>query len=327
MTVPKYYQLEAEKILAAGEKIELFTKHPGTLGGFREARLREYLSEHVPGRFAVTSGFITNHDRAGTNPIDISSRQIDCLIHDASQHAPLLRTDEFAIVTPPSVAAIVEVKSTLTLSRRFLKASESGGYKWKDKRYAWQGTLVDALENLKSAIDVMEAADVCRSTYFTGIIAYAANSLPKFAKAMTSGELFQQLGIKDIDELPDCICILDGPVWAFSLSNEEGPEEYGLGDTDPSFSYALQYPRTTKGSSLQLFTALFDNALSVEHLGQEHFLGGLRSGAGYEENPISHRIAVPCPRQHGQKCCLSDEESKKQGVICTRRRKHACTQR
>lgn len=315
MSVVRFYQLEARKILADGEKIGLFTQHPGTLGAYREARLREFLREHVPTRFVVTSGFITDHDPELANQVDRTSLQIDCLIHDHNHFAPLFRTDEFAIVSPAPVVAIVEVKSTLTLSKETLGIDDPDMFSKLDgRRYKWAGSLVEALANIKSAIDVMEEASICRGTYFTGIIAYSANSLPKLVSAMTNGEVFKQLGITDLDQLPDCICILDGPAWTFAMCGEAEPEKYGTGDIDPAFSYAVQFPRTDEGSALQMFTAFFDHAMSVQRLQQGHTIGGMRSGAGYEAKTVSHKIDVASPRQHGKKCCSTDSE-----VACTRR--------
>lgn len=320
MSVVRFYQLEAQKILADGEKISLFTKHPGTLGAYREARLREFLGEHIPTRFVVTSGFITDHDREQANQVDRSSLQIDCLVHDHNHFAPLFRTDEFAIVSPAPVVAIVEVKSSLTLSKETLGNDDPDMFVTPEgRRYQWAGSLVEALTNIKSAIDVMEEASICRGTYFTGIIAYSANSLPQLVSAMTSGQVFEQLGITDLDQLPDCICILDGSAWTFSMCGEAEPEKHGMGDTDPTYSYAVEFPRTDEGSALQMFTAFFDHAMSVQRMQQDHTIGGMRSGAGYEESTVSHLIPVSSPRQHGEKCCSTVLEDVGSVASCTRR--------
>ena len=79
-TIADFYDLETEKLTADGKKVGLFTKHPGTLGAVREARLREYLKEHVPARHTVAQGFVSHRDGLGNEISDSSSRQIVCLI-------------------------------------------------------------------------------------------------------------------------------------------------------------------------------------------------------------------------------------------------------
>ena len=113
MSVTTFYDLEARKILADGAKVTLFTKHPGALGAFREARLRQYIAEHVSVRYEVTTGFVTDHDPDGNSIVDRSSRQIDCLIQEPAVSAPLLQSTDFTVVVPRAVAAVVEVKSDL----------------------------------------------------------------------------------------------------------------------------------------------------------------------------------------------------------------------
>lgn len=64
-TIAEFYDLETEKLTADGKKVALFTKHPGTLGAFREARLREYLKEHVPARLTLAHGFVSYRNGLG----------------------------------------------------------------------------------------------------------------------------------------------------------------------------------------------------------------------------------------------------------------------
>lgn len=298
MSVAEFYNLEARKIVADGEKIQLFTSHAVTLGAFREGRLRQYLAEHVPGRLTVNSGFVTYHDRDAANIYDFSSRQVDCLIHDAGMHAPLLKTDEFDIVTPSAAAAFVEVKSDLTLHKSIPKNPAHGLFLGKKGRYRWSGTLVESLENIKAAIDVMEKAEVPRGVYFAGIMAYSASSINQYVNAMTCGELVRQLEITSLDQLPDCICIFQGSSYHFSFSAEPHPEVNGVGNTCPDSSYLLDYRPASQGSSLQIFTAFLNTAISVERLGNMHNVGGMRSGAGYDVPFEEHKIPVPSPRQH-----------------------------
>lgn len=303
MSISNFYDLEASKISADGAKVALFTKHPTALGAFREARLRQYISEHIPARYAVTSGFVTDHDPDRDNIHDRSSKQIDCLVHEPGEYAPLLGALDFAVVVPQAVAAVVEVKSDLTLFKTRLSASEAAAEEkcWTDDKgaYLWAGTLVDALTNVKSAIGVLDAAGVSRDHYFTGVIGYAGSSIGQFTGAMTSGELWQQLEMQTIDDMPCSICIFGGPWFGLSASSwMDHPEENGAGDSDASQSYVIEGVSETAGGSLQMFTAEVDHVLTVARHGRPHVVGGLRSGKGYRGRLTNYAISLPSPRQH-----------------------------
>lgn len=82
--------------------------HRGEKGMEAERLLREFLSERLPRRFGVGSGF-------AIDPDDSISRQTDVLIYDAL-HCPIYRASERASIYPAdNVAAMVEVKSRLDL--------------------------------------------------------------------------------------------------------------------------------------------------------------------------------------------------------------------
>lgn len=269
-------------------------------GHYREASLREFLKQHLPSRFLVTSGFVTDHDREQDNQVDRSWRQIDCLAHDKQDFTPLLRADEFSIVRPESVAAFIEVKSSLEIVRETVRMSTSPSFLTpKGRHYRWAGSLVEALENIKSAVDVMEAASIRRNTYFAGVIAYSARPLRKLPEAMNSGELFKQLGIEEIEHLPDCICVLDGPAWSFSCVAGTDPNVHGDVTTDPNSSYAIGSPRDGEGSALQIFSAHLHHAVAVNRLQQPHMVGGAHSAAGDSAQEQHYRIPVSSKRMLG----------------------------
>jgi hypothetical protein len=300
-SIVRFYELEAQKILADGEKIQLFTTHGPTLGSFREARLRQFLGEHVPGRFSVSSGFISLHDPDGSDIRDDSSRQIDCLVYDGDQYAPVLATNDFVIVEPAAVAAAIEVKSSLTLTKDFKSGGpfkETAGKK-AGQSYRWSGTLVEALENIIDAQRILETKGLDRDSYFLGIISYKA-SLKSFPKALSNGQLLKQLKIDRLDQLPSDICIVGGPWFSFSAYKWVEEPEYGgsAEDSDPAWSFLLHSDKTT-GGSLQFFTAIFHTTLSVFRLKNKHVVGGVRSGKGPTATIKSHKIdGLASKRQH-----------------------------
>lgn len=98
----------SRELLSATDRVEYLIgqRHQPSKGTYREALLRRLLRRVLPDRFRVSTGFIY---RWGKPP----SRQIDVLIWDALEHSALLEEGEFVVLTADSVAAIIEVKSTL----------------------------------------------------------------------------------------------------------------------------------------------------------------------------------------------------------------------
>jgi hypothetical protein len=99
----------SSELLAATDRIDdlIGNRHQPTKGSYREALLRRLLRRVLPDRFRVSTGFIYRWNEQPT-------RQVDVLIWDAQNHSALLEEGELAILTADSVAAIIEVKSTLT---------------------------------------------------------------------------------------------------------------------------------------------------------------------------------------------------------------------
>jgi hypothetical protein len=84
--------------------------------------VRSYLRRRIPRRFEVSTGFIstleankqTNGEPQVTRKI---SRQFDVLIWDADTFPPLFRADDFVVVVPESVRAIIEVTKCLDIAK------------------------------------------------------------------------------------------------------------------------------------------------------------------------------------------------------------------
>lgn len=210
MTVARYYEIEQEKLLFEFEKITLFTKHNPTLGSYREQVLRDYIRKIVPPQLTVKSGFVARAESTDTI-YDSQSRQIDCLIYDNSVFIPLLETEEFAVISPDSMCGCIEVKSKLSFYKKenpnkSLEVSKEfplgGGYQVS---YRWEGTLIDALMNIKCAADESNNKD---RAHFSGIFAYDADfKIENVSHAFDNNELQKQLELTHLRQLPQCICV------------------------------------------------------------------------------------------------------------------------
>ena len=97
------------ELLSTTERINdlLGDLHKLTKGEYLESLLRHLLRRVLPNRFRVSTGFIY---RFGQPP----SRQLDIVVWDAQEHAALLEEGEFAVLELEAVAAVIEVKATLT---------------------------------------------------------------------------------------------------------------------------------------------------------------------------------------------------------------------
>lgn len=101
------------------------TAHEPSVGAYKERLLRSCIENYLPKRYSVGTGFITF---AGESPrsatevksIDILnlkkytvSRQLDIIIFDDLDYAPIFRDDTFVVVRPEAVKAVIEVKGFL----------------------------------------------------------------------------------------------------------------------------------------------------------------------------------------------------------------------
>ncbi|WP_051956127.1 DUF6602 domain-containing protein [Beijerinckia mobilis] len=77
--------------------------HRGTAGGYREELLRALLRRTLAERYHVATGFIDGCDL-----------QLDIIIYDRIDYAPLFRQGDLVVVPMDSVRAVLEVKTRLT---------------------------------------------------------------------------------------------------------------------------------------------------------------------------------------------------------------------
>lgn len=232
----------------------------------------------------------------------MSSRQIDCLIYDKTDRAPLIETDAFVCIVPDQVRAFIEVKSTLNIHREFngpIGAPDADyPHNVGGRGFRWGGTLVDAFKNVLSAVRVMEEAKRARSDYFAAILAYDGSNLASLSDALVSGELQRQLSLRTLDEMPDCLCVLTSGWWAFEAHPWDPDEEAAAPDPslyDESGSILLRTCGPQQGGGpLQLFTAYLSGSLDRAS-GIVTAIGGLRSGAGRKFVADNTRFPLPSP--------------------------------
>jgi len=82
-----------------------------SVGSYKESILRSLISNILPRKFEVSTGFILASDKEGKL---LKSRQMDIIIWDSVNYAPIFRDGEFVIIPPEACSAVVEVKGKLT---------------------------------------------------------------------------------------------------------------------------------------------------------------------------------------------------------------------
>lgn len=101
-----YFAALSDLMAAESRMLATFYRHRGKLGENREAVIQRFMSTYLPKRFGVGSGFALFGDEVST--------QQDVVVYDQLNN-PILFPDSVAPLFPPSaLAAVIEVKSTLT---------------------------------------------------------------------------------------------------------------------------------------------------------------------------------------------------------------------
>ncbi|MBU6958956.1 hypothetical protein KRR23_14550 [Pseudomonas sp. CVAP len=96
----------AGELDALSQRIRLIISHPGTVGTYREGLLQKVLQKHLPERYHVATGFIYG-----------CPRQIDILIYDRIEYAPLFREGDLVVIPASAARAVIEVKTNLTTTQ------------------------------------------------------------------------------------------------------------------------------------------------------------------------------------------------------------------
>jgi hypothetical protein len=109
-----------DRMRAQADLFFALTSHPTLVGSGREGALSEVIRQLIPRRFEVLSGTIALTNELGQPKK--TSHQLDVIVADTFDYPTLLRLGDTAVVLPPAVRAIVEVKSDLARGEVFLDA-------------------------------------------------------------------------------------------------------------------------------------------------------------------------------------------------------------
>ncbi len=93
----------ADELLNQSRRFGRLVVHRGTAGGYREELLRALLRRTLAERYHVAAGFIEGCEL-----------QLDVIIYDRIDYAPVFREGDLVVVPMDSVRAVLEVKTRLT---------------------------------------------------------------------------------------------------------------------------------------------------------------------------------------------------------------------
>lgn len=108
------------RMQAQADLFAAVTSHPTLIGSGREDALGDLLRQLLPRRFELLSGTVAIFDAQGIP--ERSTHQIDLIVADTLDYPTLLRVGGTAVVLPPAVRALIEVKSDLGKGADFVSA-------------------------------------------------------------------------------------------------------------------------------------------------------------------------------------------------------------
>ena len=167
--VRQFFNSETKALLATYKNIETLipsakrkgATHVAEEGRYIESILRSFLNKHLPDDLKAFSGFILrpaaktgNNDRSRrSNEIDTHSKQLDIIVYDHKNYPVYERFEEFVVVPPEGVVAIISVKKQLYASQiedelvSLSEAAQLCSVKCKDGMMRGPGTCLIAFTN------------------------------------------------------------------------------------------------------------------------------------------------------------------------------------
>jgi hypothetical protein len=92
-----------DELSTLSRRVASLIRHGPSVGSYRENLLQELLRVHIPDRYHVATGFILGCER-----------QVDILIYDRLDFAPVFKQGDMVVVPLEAVRGVIEVKTNLT---------------------------------------------------------------------------------------------------------------------------------------------------------------------------------------------------------------------
>ncbi len=128
MSTTEFHISTGKELIAIKDRVRNLIEHWSEDGRYKEAVLKTVIQRFLPEKYQIATGFVvkSTFDRSNHS----ASRQIDIIIYD-KQFPVLFKENDFVIVVPDSVRAIIEVKANLEnqgIEKVARKANELGEF-------------------------------------------------------------------------------------------------------------------------------------------------------------------------------------------------------
>lgn len=157
-----------DELASLSRRVGLVVGHAGTVGTYREQLLQTLLQKSLPERYHVASGFVYG-----------CRRQLDLLVYDRVEYAPMFREGDLVVVPREAVRAVIEVKTNLNAAE-----------------------LMDSIELL----DEVAGMDDLKPPFFRGIFAFQTNWSAKDLYANVRDFFVREPdNLEELSEFRNCI--------------------------------------------------------------------------------------------------------------------------
>jgi hypothetical protein len=158
-----------KELIAIKDRVRYLINHWGEDGRYKEAVLKTVIQRFLPEKYQIATGFIvkSTHERGRHQ----ASTQVDIIIYD-KQFPVLFKENDFVIVVPDSVRAIIEVKANLKnqgIEKVVRKSNELGqfifaGKQIKDKQlfngvFSYAGFERLRMDNTNDLVNEIQNSD------------------------------------------------------------------------------------------------------------------------------------------------------------------------
>ena len=182
----QYYKGLTDRMLSEIDSVSKEIEHAGEQGRNNEAVIRQFLSNHLPQKYTVSTGKVVSANGQ-------LSQQVDVIIHDRTHTPGLKLGKEWSIVPVESVRAVISVKTTLNRS-----------------------SLRDSLANIESVRALPRDAVLWHSSGVepTGKVLRPRGLVFGFKSSWSNAQEFQNAFVDLLGEIndsfrPNAVCALD----------------------------------------------------------------------------------------------------------------------
>lgn len=223
LSLADFYSADAEVLRAKYKQIEHLiglSHHSASEGTYCEALLKEFLRRTLPRHVSVDGGFIRRvsdsdwrPESRAPLPVDapIATPQLDIIVHDTHSYAPLLRSEDFVVVLPEAVRAVIEVKKCLD----------------------WNG-LDEGVRNIAATTHLLRRWRIDPHRVFTAIFAFGLHpDLDPKTKLISDSFRSCFQGALDSHGGDSEVPYLTVALPRFALQRSNPPEKYDLCPTAP----------------------------------------------------------------------------------------------